>query len=127
MGHLHDVLMAHLAAQPYPVSQRRLAQRLRVAPSTLENWRTPRELIAKEHLVAIARVCEVPYAEVLAALLHDVGYLHEEQVPVAAPRGRRRDLETAAVEALRAARAAASPEEGGDDKAAWHHRGEDSA
>lgn len=81
MGHLYDIIEKHMDSQGYPVSQRQVAQRLGVAPTTLKNWQTPRELIEKEHLVAIARLTGVPYQRVLDALLADIDYLHEQEKP----------------------------------------------
>jgi transcriptional regulator with XRE-family HTH domain len=126
VGRLHDLLAEHLDAQPYPVSQRQLAHRLGVAPSTIDNWRRPRELVAKEHLVRIAEVTGLGYTEVLEALLHDIGYLHAEQEPVATPRGRGRGAAATAADALREARARAGdrPPAGGE---AWHSGESDTA
>lgn len=75
MGRLYGLIQAHIDAQPYPVSERQLAQRIGVSPTTLKNWRSPVRLIDKKHLEAIARVTGVPYYRVLDALLHDIGYL----------------------------------------------------
>jgi len=77
MGRLWDLIQEHMDAQPYGVSERQLAGRLGVTPTTLANWRDPKRLIAKEHLVAIARVTRNPYGRVLDALLEDIGYKYE--------------------------------------------------
>lgn len=81
MGKLYDIIQAHIDAQPYEVSVRQVARALGVTPTTVKNWREPRELLKKEHLEAIARVTGTPYRDVLAALLVDIGY----QTPAADP------------------------------------------
>lgn len=78
MGRLYDLIQKHIDDQPYGVSERRVAEQLDVSPTTLSNWRTPKKLIAKNHLVAIARLTGVPYQRVLDALLDDIHYLHED-------------------------------------------------
>lgn len=78
MGQLYDIIQRHIDAQPYPPSQRRVADSLGVSPSTLKNWREPTRLIDKDHLLAIARVTHVPYERVRDALLEDIGYLRPE-------------------------------------------------
>lgn len=77
MGKLYDIIQQHMDAQPYGVSQRQVAIKLDVSPTTLKNWQTPTKLIDKEHLQAIARLTGVPYLRVLDALLEDIGYLSE--------------------------------------------------
>lgn len=74
MGQLYDIIQRHIDAQPYGASVRSVAKALGVTPTTVGNWREPRELVKKEHLEAIARVTGTPYREVLAALLVDIGY-----------------------------------------------------
>lgn len=81
MGQLYDIIQNHIDTQPYGVSQRQIAGRLGVSPTTLANWRTPEKLIAKRHLSAIARLTGVPYPRVLDALLSDIGYLSEASPP----------------------------------------------
>lgn len=78
MGKLYDLIQAHMDAQPYGVSQRAVAGKLGVSPTTLKNWQTPKELIEKEHLRAISLLTGVPYLRVLDALLEDIGYLRED-------------------------------------------------
>lgn len=78
MGRLYDLIQEHIDAQaPYPPSARRVALELGVTQTTLNNWREPKKLIDKGHLVAIARLTRNPYRVVLDALLEDIGYLHE--------------------------------------------------
>lgn len=77
MGQLWDLIQEHIDSQPYPPSERQIARKLGVSQTTLANWRTPRRLVAKEHLVAIAALTRVPYRRVLDALLADIDYLDE--------------------------------------------------
>lgn len=74
MGQLYDIIQRHIDAQPYGTSVRKVAEALGVSPTTVTNWREPKELLKKEHLEAIARVTGTPYREVLAALLADIDY-----------------------------------------------------
>lgn len=78
MGQLYSIIESHMDGQGYRISQRQVAHRLGVSPTTLANWRDPKELIEKDHLVAIARLTGVPYQRVLDALLTDIGYLREK-------------------------------------------------
>lgn len=75
MGRLYDLIQAHIDAQRYPPSERQVAKDIGVTQTTLTNWRTPKKLIAKEHLEAISRETGVPYIRVLDALLEDIGYV----------------------------------------------------
>jgi transcriptional regulator with XRE-family HTH domain len=78
MGRLYSIIEEHMDRQNgYRISQRQVAQRLGVSPTTLANWREPKELIDKRHLVAISQLTGVPYHRVLDALLADIGYLTE--------------------------------------------------
>lgn len=77
MGQLYDLIQQHIDSQTYPPTERQVAKQLGVTQTTLANWRNPRRLIAKEHLVAISRVTRVPYSRVLDALLEDINYLRE--------------------------------------------------
>lgn len=81
MGRLYELIQAHIDAQPYPVSERQIAKKLGVSPTTLKNWRTPVKLVDKDHLLAISRVTGVPYHRVLDALLEDIGYLRPSDPP----------------------------------------------
>lgn len=87
MGRLYDVIQQHMDSQPYGVSERQIAIKLGVSPTTLRNWKTPTRLIDKAHLVAISQMTGVPYSRVLDALLEDIGYLRPE---TPAPPGRKR-------------------------------------
>lgn len=78
MGQLYSLIEDHMDRQGgYRISQRQVASRLGVSPTTLANWRDPKELIEKRHLVAISALTGVPYHRVLDALLEDIGYLKE--------------------------------------------------
>lgn len=79
MGQLFDLIQAHMDAQPYGVSQRQVAEKLNVSPTTLKNWRKPNGLVDREHLLAISRLTGVPYLRVLDALLTDIGYIQHAQ------------------------------------------------
>lgn len=74
MGSFYDLVQSHIDEQPYPPSEREIARRLRVTPSTLANWRTPKRLIAKQHIVDVAKLAGVRYETALDALLDDIGY-----------------------------------------------------
>ncbi|WP_166133540.1 helix-turn-helix domain-containing protein [Nocardioides ochotonae] len=89
MGKLYDLIQAHIDAQPYTVSERQVARKLGVTQTTLGNWRAPKRLIAKEHLVAISRLTGVRYSGVLDALLDDIGYLTEGDTAGPTARGER--------------------------------------
>lgn len=75
MGKFYDLIQAHVDEQDYPPSERQLARRLGVTASTLANWRTPKQLIEKQHIEAVAELAGVSYARALDALLDDIGYL----------------------------------------------------
>jgi transcriptional regulator with XRE-family HTH domain len=76
MGLLWDILQRHIDTAPYPPSERQVAMRLGVSPTTLANWRDPKKLPSRENLQAIADLAGVRYSVVLDAALHDTGY-HE--------------------------------------------------
>jgi transcriptional regulator with XRE-family HTH domain len=78
MGRLWDLIQEFVDAQPFEVRDADIARRLGVAKTTVKNWRQPKSLVDKEHLVAIAELTRVPYHRVLDALLEDIGYLYEE-------------------------------------------------
>lgn len=74
MGQLYDIIQRHIDEQPYEVSVRQVARALGVSPTTVGNWREPKELLKKEHLVGIAKLTGTPYRIVLEALLADIDY-----------------------------------------------------
>lgn len=81
MGKLWELLQRHIDGEKYPPSERQVAARLGVSPTTLGNWRDPRKLPSRENLQAIADLVGVRYAVVLDAALRDTGY-HEATVVV---------------------------------------------
>lgn len=76
MGRLWELIQSHIDKAPYPPSERQVAHRLGVSPTTLGNWRDPKKLPSRENLQAIADLVGVRYAVVLDAALMDTGY-HE--------------------------------------------------
>lgn len=81
MGRLYGLIQEHIDSQPYEVSVRQVAKNIGVTQTTLANWRNPKQLIALEHLEAIARVTGTPYIRVLDALLEDIGYIPKRDSP----------------------------------------------
>lgn len=91
MGKLFDLIDAYRDRYaPHQPSYSKIAEQVGVSRQTLLNWRTPKELLDKEYLIALADVTGVPYQRVLDALLDDIGYLHQEQQVVSARRSHRR-------------------------------------
>lgn len=76
MGRLWGILQRHIDESPYPPSEREVARKLGVSPTTLANWRNPKRLPSRASLQAIADLVGVRYATVLEAALQDTGY-HE--------------------------------------------------
>lgn len=85
MGKLWEILQRHIDASPYPPSERQVAAKLNVSPTTLGNWRDPKKLPSRENLQAIADLVGVRYSVVLEAALYDTGY-HESTVTHLRPR-----------------------------------------
>jgi transcriptional regulator with XRE-family HTH domain len=79
MGKFYDLIQQHIDSQPYEVRERQVARRLGVTQTTLSNWREPKALIAKRHIVAVAELAGVRYGKALDALLEDIGYLTEDE------------------------------------------------
>lgn len=77
MGKFYDLIQDHIDQQPYAVSDRAVAKKLGVTPTTLNNWREPKKLIEKRHLVSVSHLTGVRYERVLQALLEDIGYATE--------------------------------------------------
>lgn len=91
VGKFWDLIQTHVDAQSYPPSERQLARRLGVTPSTLANWRTPKQLIERRHIEAVADLAGVSYMRALDALLEDIGYIpRSDQGPEAPEKGKRR-------------------------------------
>lgn len=81
MGKLWELLQRHIDAAPYPPSERQVAARLNVSPTTLANWREPKKLPSRENLQAIADLVGVRYSVVLDAALYDTGYHEASGLP----------------------------------------------
>lgn len=79
MGRLWDIVQHHMDQVGYRVSERQIAAKLGVSPTTLANWREPKKLPSRENLEAIAALAGVRYSVVLDAALYDTGY-HEGTV-----------------------------------------------
>lgn len=77
MGKFFDLIQQHMDEQPYKVTERQIAKRLGVTQTTLTNWRTPKKLIAKQHIIDVSRLAGVRYERALEALLDDINYLSE--------------------------------------------------
>lgn len=87
MGRLFEIVDAYRARYaPHEPSYSRIAEQVGVSRQTLLNWRTPKELLDKRYLVALAETTGVPYQRVLDALLEDIGYLREDQTPTSGRR-----------------------------------------
>jgi len=102
MGRLWELIQRHIDNAPYPPSERTVARKLGVSPTTLGNWRDPKKLPTRENLQAIADLVGVRYAVVLDAALFDTGY--HEASPTAVLQLRRRPVSSVEAE-LRVARA----------------------
>jgi hypothetical protein len=75
---LWALVQGYLDRQEWPVSERRLAERLGYASSsTFDNWRHPRQLPSSQALARFAALSGTPYQRVLDAALTDAGYLPE--------------------------------------------------
>lgn len=81
MGLLWDILQRHIDESPYPPSERQIARKLGVSPTTLGNWRDLKRLPSRENLEAIAALAGVRYSVVLEAALHDTGYHEASGLP----------------------------------------------
>lgn len=80
MGRLYDIIQAHIDAQQFGASVRKVALAIGVSPTTVSNWRNITELPSRENLEAIARVTGVKYEEVFLAASIDAGYIKEPSV-----------------------------------------------
>ena len=75
MGAFWDIIQTELDRERFDVSDRKLARRLRVSPTTIANWRTGlRELPEVENLKAVADFSGRAYEDVLIAALADTGH-----------------------------------------------------
>lgn len=87
VGEFYDIIQRHIDAQPYGVSDRKIAKELGVTQTTLSNWRTPKKLIDKRHVIAVSKLTGVPYERVRDALLYDIGWMREgDPTPPVEPR-----------------------------------------
>lgn len=75
MGPFWQLIQDHLDRMEFPPSNRRLADRLDIAPTTLTNWRRGlKALPDQENLEAVAAFIGKPYDAVLGAALDETGY-----------------------------------------------------
>lgn len=83
-GALWRLIQSWMDAIPYPPSQRRLADRLDVSPTTITDWKYGRGWPAPDLLRKLAAEIGVPYERVLDAVLRDRGYREDPDLsPVA--------------------------------------------
>src|SRR5690349_6554027 len=82
-GAVWALIQAWMDSLPYPPSQRKLADRVGVAPNTITNWKYREAMPAPDQVEALAREIGVRYERVLDAFLADHGYLWER--PTQAP------------------------------------------
>jgi transcriptional regulator with XRE-family HTH domain len=73
-GHLWTVVQEWLDSLTYPPSQRKLAARLGVSPTTVSDWKYGEGWPSPGHLTRLAEEIGVPYERVLDAVLKDRGY-----------------------------------------------------
>lgn len=88
MGKLWDIVQTHIDSSPYPPSERQVAKALGISPGGLSKWKSPKSLPDLDNLVSLvslSRVAGVPYSEVLAAALEDVGYVAQGAAIAARP------------------------------------------
>ena len=85
---LWAIVQEHIDAQaPYQPSRRQVAKYLGVSPQTLTNWYEGLSgMPSREHMMAVARGCNIPYAAVLRAALIDAN-LDEESEGGSGPDG----------------------------------------
>ena len=80
-GYLWAIVQEWLDSMPYPPSQRKLAARLEVSPTTVSDWKYGEGFPAPEHLRRLAEEIGVPYERVLDAVLKDRGYRAAKPAP----------------------------------------------
>jgi transcriptional regulator with XRE-family HTH domain len=85
MGRLYDIIQNYIDHQKYPPSVRQLAVDLGVSPTTVRNWRNPKDLPKAKHLEAVARVTGVPLDDVFDAAAFDAGYRRRPAKPPSPP------------------------------------------
>lgn len=75
VGAFWDIIQAELDRERFTVSDRKLALRLKVSPSTIGNWRTGLTALPEvKNLRAVADFAGRSYEEVLLAALSDTGH-----------------------------------------------------
>ncbi|GAA1992547.1 hypothetical protein GCM10009718_32810 [Isoptericola halotolerans] len=67
-------------AQLFPVSQAALASKIGVSRSAMSQWKAGQAKPSPEKLRQIASVTRIPYERLLEAVVHDMGYLGNEEV-----------------------------------------------
>lgn len=86
MGAFWDIIQGEVDRERFTVSDRKLALRLKVSPSTIGNWRSGlNELPTVKNLRAVADFAGLAYEDVLLAALADTG--HAEGTRLAEQRG----------------------------------------
>lgn len=98
MGRLWELIEEHRNSQDYPPSVRQIALKLDVSPTTVNNWKSPKDLPSRKNLEALAVLLNRPYLEILAIALADTQYLNDETVSSIDPSDRIR-LQIAALNA----------------------------
>lgn len=90
MGAFWDVIQRELDRERFHVSDRKLAARLGVSPSTIGNWRDGlRQLPAEKNLRAVADFAGRSYEDVLIIALSETGHARGTNI---AARFARRDV-----------------------------------
>lgn len=77
-GHVWALIQEWMDAMPYPPSQRKLAQRLDVSPTTVSDWKYGDAFPDPQHMRRLAAELGVPYERVLDAFLKDHDYREGE-------------------------------------------------
>lgn len=85
-GYVWALVQEWLDAMPYPPSQRRLASRLQVSPSTITDWKFGESFPDADRIEALANELGLPYERVLDAFLKDHKYRTPSPAEVAARR-----------------------------------------
>ena len=77
MGRLWELVEEHRTGQDYPTSVRQVALKLDVSPTTVTNWKNPKELPSRRNLESLAKLLDRPYLEILTIALADTRYLND--------------------------------------------------
>lgn len=78
-GHVWALIQEWMDAMPYPPSQRKLAARLDVSPTTVSDWKYRESFPIPTLMHRLAAEIGVPYERVLDAFLKDHEYREGEQ------------------------------------------------